>query len=572
MTTEENNGNSLKPQVSQRSEDQTWSGQDEETWSVPTDKLPHLKSPPEPVDGSEQDEETWSAPTGKLVPSQTPLESVNDSEPTLATIDSEPTLVAVDDSEPTIPAVNDPKQTILATNLPALIPSSPLDGSLAQETTIVVGPPPSYEGGPASGVAFPYASLPASGPVPYAGPMQRGPYVPGRQSFKLNRPTLIALIVVVVLFIIGSLYGFVLHDIIPAASAIVKITPASQHMSGQYPLTAQFNSTDSTKNAVGAHSISTTSPEKSMNVQATGKGHQDATPGRGTVTVTMLSGSISASTALHIPSNSGVNVVITIDSAISAGGGAHDFSAQTENTGPGGNIGAYDVNNTYELQNNASVTFTVVNANAFTGGQDANDYTFVQQSDIDSAATQLEAQMSDTDTRTATQNKLGANEQFISDIQCKPNVNPNHQANDKANDVTVKVTYTCEGIAYDTQKLFSVVDPQLEQQVISQYGTGYNLDKQLTTSIPAGTVNEDDNAKTVSFEVDAQGVWIFHISDGMKQDLASLIVGKKQADATTLLSQQRGVAKSNITTSGGLGVALPSSPNNIQVVVLGDQP
>ncbi len=66
--------------------------------------------------------------------------------------------------------------------------------------------------------------------------------------------------------------------------------------------------------------------------------------------------------------------------------------------------------------------------------------------------------------------------------------------------------------------------------------------------------------------VTAEGVWVYQFSDAQKAMVAKLIAGKNQQDAQALLSQQMGVA--NTQLSGGNGKTIPTDPAQITINVL----
>ncbi len=88
----------------------------------------------------------------------------------------------------------------------------------------------------------------------------------------------------------------------------------------------------------------------------------------------------------------------------------------------------------------------VENTAAFTGGQDAQPYTFVQQSDIDVSATSLK-----NSTRQSAINdihqQLQPNEHLVGDPQCTSHISSDHNALDRVNQVTVTVKTTCKATA-----------------------------------------------------------------------------------------------------------------------------
>jgi hypothetical protein len=384
-----------------------------------------------------------------------------------------------------------------------------------------------------------------------------------RRRTRSRRFITIALIVLILLLVGSSLPFLVpyLHTILPASSATVTITPAGKNFSKTYAISAVTGTPDASQHQVQARLLSFTTKAQSQTVKATGQGHQYKTGATGKVTISPRTGTVPAGN-VRVPSNSGVNVIVSVSNPISSGG--QTFDASAEQGGSGGNIPAYDINATYYLQSDPNVTFYAQNTSPFTGGQDASDYTFVQQSDIDDAANPLQTQLT-SDAQTAVQNQVRANEQLVSDIQCNPKIASNHQANDRATDVTVTVSVTCQGEVYDLQAAQSMAVDLLQSDAAAQLGDSYTLVGNVVTGVPI--IVTTDQGGTVLMNADAQGVWVFQLSDAQKQSLAQAIAGKTQADASALLLKQQGVSKVSITTSGGWGTALPA-PDNIKMVVL----
>ena len=198
-------------------------------------------------------------------------------------------------------------------------------------------------------------------------------------------------------------------------------------------------------------------------------------------------------------------------------------------------------------------------------GRTHHDYTFVQQSDIDNAATPLVSQLT-SDAQAAVQKQLRANEQFASTPECVPKTNSNHKANDRVNDVTVTVSVTCTGQAYEPQAVQSMAATWFKSDTASQLGAHYALAGDVLTSSPVAQPGSDKNR--VSFSVNVQGVWVYQFSDTQKQNIAQLIAGKPLADTQALLQKQTGVKKATVKTEGFWGSAMPTSPSDIKFIVL----
>lgn len=397
-----------------------------------------------------------------------------------------------------------------------------------------------------------------------APPVQpRKPPAKGRQWKMPRRWRLWALIALIILLVGGSVPFLIswLGTVLPAATASITITPASQHLTRSYTISAVTGTPDASQHQVQARVLSFTTKALSKTVKATGQGHQDATWATGKVTISPQSGTLTAQ-LIRVPSNSGVNVIVNVTNSISSG--SQTFDASAENAGSGGNIPAYDIDGSYHLVADPSVNIYVQNTQAFTGGQDAADYTFVQQSDIDGAATPLADQLTPA-AQSAVQQQVQANEQFVSAPECTSTIKANHKADDRVSDVTVTVTVTCKGEVYDAQAARAMAADWLKSDATSQPGTPYALVGDVVTAQPQVLA---DDAGTVTLSVSAEGMWVYQISEAQKQQLAQLITGKPLTDAQALLLKQTGVKKASITTAGGWGSALPTSPNDIKFTVV----
>src|SRR5205807_2886866 len=127
------------------------------------------------------------------------------------------------------------------------------------------------------------------------------------------------------------------------------------------------------------------------------------------------------------------------------GFGKVTVSAHDVNVGASGNIMALDFNN---VQCCGSSSVLVSNPTAFSGGQDPQKYTAVQQSDVDGAANPLKSPLTQS-AMSSLQGQKHANEQFVTRPQCTTTVTSNPPVGAKASSVTVTVTAKCSAEVYD---------------------------------------------------------------------------------------------------------------------------
>ena len=208
---------------------------------------------------------------------------------------------------------------------------------------------------------------------------------------------------------------------------------------------------------------------------------------------------------------------------------------------------------------------TVKNLNAFSGGQDPQNYTFVQQSDIDGIVNPLEQQLT-TEAQNNVKGQKKAGEQYINPsnpLQCTPNVVSNHQAGDKASSVTSTVKVTCTAQVYDQQAAETMAVTLYKNDSTINPGPGFALSGPVTAHLTQATVV--DNKGTVSLLVDAQGTWVYQITSAQEKAWAQHIKGMSKQAAQDYLQGQPGVSAVTIQLSSGN--TLPTDPNQISFVI-----
>jgi len=409
-------------------------------------------------------------------------------------------------------------------------------------------------------------SAPTPTPTSESSPPQgSGPPSPKGRRWKLPRRwRLLALIALIILFMGGSATFLIswLPGVLPAATATVTITPASQHLTKTYTLYAVTGTPDASQHQVAARArlLSYTTPEKSLTVAATGQGSTRAAG------ILIFS---HASTAMIISGGQGFSgasgVSLFMDTGVDIWPGQTvAVTAHAAEPGPGGNVPADDVNATFSIYDHGNGpyigTVHVENTAPFTGGKD-NAYSFVQQSDIDDATDELVSQLT-SDAQAAMQRQLRANEELVLPIQCTPRT----KANDRASDVTVTGSVTCKGEAYDVQTARSMAASLLRNDAASQLDAHYALVGDIQIGTPQVSTPDENGMATLN--VPAEGVWVYQFSEAQKQTFAQLIAWKPLADAQSLLLKQVGVKKVSITTIGGWGSALPTAANDIKFSIV----
>ncbi|MBA2681849.1 MAG: protein kinase, partial [Ktedonobacteraceae bacterium] len=247
----------------------------------------------------------------------------------------------------------------------------------------------------------------------------------------------------------------------PATSAIIGITPDSKILHKTFTIPAVTGLPDAKKHQVLARWIYD-STQQQRTVNATGKVSNPATSASGTLLFT----NASFTGAVTIPAGTtlkgqgkNANVQVVLDETVSVPAAPPNsvnpkqrpmqrVRAHYATGGAAGNIPAQ----TFSFVSSACapinpVCYSAFNDAPFIGGTDAQNYTFVQQGDIDGASRALQTLAPDP--QQLLQGQLSASEQWIISPSCKPQTASNHAVNDKVANVTVTVTFACSGEAYD---------------------------------------------------------------------------------------------------------------------------
>jgi serine/threonine protein kinase len=473
---------------------------------------------------------------------------------------------------------------------PELVGSSTIQPDNAQEWEYIqssqaqpvleeqqTGPQPTYTAGTYQPVSEPisnpqfnpmYSSVQYSGQYP---PYDNTPPRPAaKQPMKLRefvakRGRLLAIILLVVLIPPLIFYGL---TILPASAATLTITPISKRLTQTYAITAVNGTPNSTMYQAPGYLITFTTPAQTKTVPASGHGHQNATAAKGTLTFSQVGQNSNIQTGQTLTGFDGIQIIT--DQAFSINvGQTIDVSAHAVNAGSCCNIGAFDINyqaNVIDvLTNQTKTTVFVANKQPFSGGQDAFDYNFVKQSDIDSVANTFVNQLTK-DAQAGVEKQVKPNQQPAVDMQCKPNIKPNHKVNDRVDNVTVNVAVTCSREYVVPQEVQNAALGAFKNDALTKFGNSYMLSGSAVVNAPStGTQLSDGD---VTFQVKVDGIWYYHFSDNQQQQIIQNILGKSQSSANDVLIHTPGVSKVAIATSGGIGWAIPTSPPSIKFVVV----
>ena len=400
---------------------------------------------------------------------------------------------------------------------------------------------------------------------------------PARPPRRRARTLLLALAVLILLTLLvcggiaaaapntfNSLASTVSHAIPGATGAAVTITPKSQSLTESFALQAVTGKPSSTNRQVQATQLTYTTPPSTKKTNATGHKQTPATNATGSLTFYNASGVVqvvNAGTVFTV--NGGVQIEntgrVSIPAAHAPTEGSITVPARAITSGSRGNIPAYTLNQA----GCCGGPIAVSNTSAFSGGQDPQNYTFVQQSDVDNAAATLEPTLR-TQAMSGFNKQLKTGQQLVAEPSCSTNVSANPAVGAKASSTTVTVTSTCTGEAYDLAGANKLAQNLLAQKAAKSPGAGYALTGTIVTYPPQ--ITSIDNKGTIDLVIKTVGVWVYQFTDAYKTQLAHLIAGKSKSDALALLLQQPGIAQASISIANN-GTTLPTDPNQISFTI-----
>jgi hypothetical protein len=291
---------------------------------------------------------------------------------------------------------------------------------------------------------------------------------------------------------------------------------------------------------VPARIISTTSSTQSKTVQSTG-----SIPGiraTGTLAFTNTSGSPQSFSSIILTCCSGVQITFNGSIKVPLLPPTVNVPGYAVNAGSAGNIAALKINQSF------ANGITVRNY-AFSGGQNPQPNSIVQQSDINSAASALTASLTP-GTEAALQKQVRSGEQVVSNsMRCTSAVSAKHAAGDHAPNVTVRVSVACKEEVYDQQAAQTMAASLLAKQVGTELGPNYALTGNIVTTVTRVTVV--DTKGTLAILVRAEGVWVYQFSNAVLQGFANHIANMSNQNAMQYLTSQTGVKAVKIDNPDG---------------------
>lgn len=372
-------------------------------------------------------------------------------------------------------------------------------------------------------------------------------------------PTLTALALLVLLVAIvlaaGS-QGWLLR-LFGAPITTVTLTPRSQLVQQNLMLTAVLTSPDPARSQVSTRLLTTTSPTRTATANATGS----IAAKKATGTLVFINNTASTITirTTTITGKSGVSVSFNGPVTITATNPSTTVVAFAVNPGANGNIPQFDIDGP------CCFNGIVVKNTAFTGGQDAQPNSIIEQKDIDGAANGLIASLKP-GTLASLQGMVRNSERVITGSQqCQPQTGADHQAGAVAKTVTVQVALACSEQVYDYGAARQIALRALQAQASSDLhlGAAYALDGQIVlTQLNA---SQPDAHGSVTLTIQASGLWVYTFSQATLRQLAALIAGKSESAARALLLAQPGIAAVQFHPSSTN--ALPINTGEIQLTL-----
>ncbi len=442
-------------------------------------------------------------------------------------------------------------------------PVAPLE-VVAPEPHIISFPPSRPSSQAAAGRRDPTIRRPVT-----SRPVRRPPAVappPPRQRRSWLLPILLFL---VILLIIGGGFFLWLSTVQSgqASSAIVFITPASAALHNTYIITAVTGLPNPAQRQVQARILSYTTSTQTMIVTATGRGIVPAVAAAGNLTFyNALPYSQTVASGTVLTDTNGVQIVTVKAALIPAANlpaeGSITVPAHAVIPGADGNISALDFN----ASPCCIPGVTILNATAFTGGQNQQSFTYVQQADIDAAASAMKTSLAQNG-MAGLKTLLPPNEPLVDQMRCEPTIASDHNAGERAASVTISATDTCTGETYDQRAALSMAGRLLQIEAASRLGAGYSLIGTIAATVSRAVVTTAMNA--VSLVVETKGSWRFRFSSAQQNALARLITGKSEQAAQNILRQQPGIAQASIQFPWPGATILPGNARQITIKMQG---
>jgi serine/threonine protein kinase len=359
-----------------------------------------------------------------------------------------------------------------------------------------------------------------------------------------------------------------LGEILPVGAplATVRITAASVLLSQQYLITGVTGTPNAAQRQIRTRRLSATISSAAKTVQATGHGMTAGTQAHGTITFyngTGLAQIVPKGTILAV--REGISIVTDdtasmppspdLDHRATSTVPAHVLQPGSTGNLPAGALNQYCCDEALAIQ--------AING-PFTGGQDPQPYTYIQQSDLDNVVNPLKAGLQQQAQQQLLQ-QAHSGERVVGP-DCSTSTRSNHQVGDHATSVTVSVSATCSGAAYNQQAALDMATALLRQEAARDPGPAYALAGQVSSTIVDASLSDPQSGRLI-ITVKAQGRWTYQFNEAAKQRLSQLIAGKPKSVALQLLQRQPGVSRVGISIARTDPGQLPTNPGQIAIII-----
>ncbi len=375
-----------------------------------------------------------------------------------------------------------------------------------------------------------------------------------------QRAVLLGLLALGLLISIGMVLCYFVIQLTPTAT--VTLIPAERDITATATLSAVPGTPGG--NEIQGRLLPTFTLTQTTTALATGKGHQDAQDAVGFLT--FFNGFFAWQTVAagtRLAGSDGVQVVTDQAATIPAGNpptyGQVTVMAHAARPGPQGNIRAGDINIPCCLP-----SVLAKNLNAFQGGQNTREYTYVTREDIDNAASTLKAALAHSEVA-ALAAQLTSGEALVPPT-CTSTVSSDRQPGEETTAVGVTVSEQCMAVAYESvalqERAISILTAKAQQQL----GTHYSLIGAIQVSALQAMITDQRRGRA-SIAVTVDGTWTYQFSQQELQWIKQLIAGETQQQAIRVLLGLPGIQQATIE---GIGESqhLPKESSRIQIRML----
>ena len=349
------------------------------------------------------------------------------------------------------------------------------------------------------------------------------------------------------------------------SQATILIHPLSVEKHDLLHLTATVAPIDASQSQ--ARRLSATSIAPQISVQATGVVQQQASVARGVLTF-YNSASFPQTVAEGLIFTVGQGIQIVTDQAVTippgtpAQASSVSVPAHVLQGGVPGNIGPLTIHSL--CSECGGIAIAVKNLKPFSGGQDAQTFTVVAQTDLDNVARVQEGELVN-QSHIVLLRQLHQGEQLGSPIHCAEHLTSEPVVGAKATQASIEVTEACTALAYDPLDIGHRAALLFHSQVQRSLDAHLALARPISTYIQLPIVETDP--ATLSISVSVSGRWVYQMSQAAQSRLIRQLEGLSYEQALAQLTTAPGVQTASIEGIGGNDL-LPRDPAQFTVQVV----